>query len=372
MGRSGRRAGESAILRCFCIERPLTPDSPLSDRVREGLVQTVAMVRLLMRSWVEPPRLTVIHASTFVQQALSVIAERGGATAAELWKVLVQSGTFDRMSREMFTDILRGLGAKEILQQESSGLLLPGTVGEKLINHYDFYSAFSSPDEFRLIAGERVLGSLPVTRPLTVGQRLIFGGRRWRVSEMDTGHKVIYVSADRGGAPPAFESNGGEVHDVIRQEMRAVLSETDDLSYLDAQAKELLFEARRTYRDLRLAERELFRDGKNTLLFTWMGDAVNSTLAFMLAQRGLECTNEGVALSISTVVEESRLLAQLSSIEEEPIPSSGDLGIAPEMAAIEKWDWALSKQTCVESYASARLDLAGARALAGQLVERFR
>ncbi|WP_263408941.1 DEAD/DEAH box helicase [Terriglobus tenax] len=372
LGRSGRRAGEPAILRCFCIEKPLTPNSPLSDRIREGLVQTIAMVRLLMRPWVEPPRLTAIHASTFVQQALSVIAERGGATAAELWKVLVQSGTFDRISREMFTDILRGLGGRDILQQENSGLLLPGIVGEKLINHYDFYSAFSSPDEFRLIAGERVLGSLPITRPLTVGQRMIFGGRRWRVRDVDSEHKVIYVSADRGGAPPAFESNGGEVHDVIRQEMKLVLSETSEIAYLDTAAKELLYEARRTYQDLRLAERQSFRDGKNTLLFTWMGDAVNSTLAFMLAQRGLECTNEGVALAISTEVDESRLLTELSAIAEQTVPSASELGIAPEMAAIEKWDWALSKATCIESYASARLDLAGAKVLAARLVDSIR
>jgi ATP-dependent Lhr-like helicase len=372
LGRSGRRAGEPAILRCFCIEKPLTPDSPLSDRIREGLVQTVAMVRLLMRPWVEPPRLTAIHASTFVQQTLSVIAERGGATAAELWTILVQSGTFDRMSREMFTDILRGLGARDILQQESTGLLLPGTVGEKLINHYDFYSAFSSPDEFRLVAGDRVLGSLPITRPLTVGQRMIFGGRRWRVREVDTDHKVIYVSADRGGAPPSFESNGGEVHDVIRQEMRVVLGETGELSYLDAPAKELLYEARRTYQDLWLSERQFFRDGKNTLLFTWMGDAVNSTLAFMLSQRRLECTNEGVALAISTDVDQVRLIAELNSIAEEAVPAAGDLGISPEMAAVEKWDWALSKSTCVESYGSARLDPAGAKVLASQLVQRFR
>ena len=372
LGRSGRRAGEPAILRCFCIEKPLTPNSPLSDRIREGLVQTIAMVRLLMRPWVEPPRLTAIHASTFVQQALSVIAERGGATAAELWKVLIQSGTFDRISREMFTDILRGLGGRDILQQENSGLLLPGTVGEKLINHYDFYSAFSSPDEFRLIAGERVLGSLPITRPLTVGQRMIFGGRRWRVRDVDSEHKVIYVSADRGGAPPAFESNGGEVHDAIRQEMKLVLSETSEVAYLDTSAKELLYEARRTYQDLRLAERQSFRDGKNTLVFTWMGDAVNSTLAFMLAQRGLECTNEGVVLAISTEVDESRLLRELSAIAEQTVPSASELGIAPEMAAIEKWDWALSKATCIESYASARLDLAGAKVLAARLVDSIR
>jgi ATP-dependent Lhr-like helicase len=214
-----------------------------------------------------------------------------------------------------------------------------------------------------------VLGSVPVTRPLAVGQRIIFGGRRWRVREVDTEHKAIYASADRGGAPPSFESTGGDVHDVIRQEMRVVLAETSELSYLDATAKELLYEARRTYLDLRLLERQVFRDGKNTLLFTWMGDAVNSTLAFMLAKRGLECTNEGVAVVISTAVDEARLLAALSSIAAEDVPSASGLGVAPEMAAVEKWDWALSKPTCVESYASARLDLAGAKVIAAQLLQ---
>ncbi len=54
------------------------------------------------------------------------------------------------------------------------------------------------------------------------------------------------------------------------------------------------------------------------------------------------------------------------------MPAADDLGISPEMAAVEKWDWALSKSTCVESYVSARLDLAGAKVLAVQLIERIR
>jgi ATP-dependent Lhr-like helicase len=38
LGRSGRRAGESVVLRCFAAERKLTPKSNFSDRIREGLV----------------------------------------------------------------------------------------------------------------------------------------------------------------------------------------------------------------------------------------------------------------------------------------------------------------------------------------------
>jgi ATP-dependent Lhr-like helicase len=84
LGRSGRRPGESAILRCLSIEKKLTAKSSFSDQIREGLLQTTAMVRLLLEQWVEPPRKGALHASTLVQQALSVIAQKGGATAEEL------------------------------------------------------------------------------------------------------------------------------------------------------------------------------------------------------------------------------------------------------------------------------------------------
>ena len=367
VGRSGRRLGEPAILRCFCIEKELTDKSPFSDRIREGLTQTVAMVRLLMQSWVEPPRTEGIHASTFVQQVLSVIAQCGGATAEDLWKVLVSSGSFDRITREMFVEILRGLGQRKILQQESSGLLLPGELGEKFVNNYEFYSAFSTPEEFRLVAGDRVLGSLPIDRPLTEGQRVIFGGRRWRVQELDTIHKVVYVAADRGGVPPAFDGGRGQVHDRVRQEMRSVLSESEMIGYLDTNGVKLLQEARRTYRDLDLGNRNWFQDGRNKYLLTWRGDAVNNTLALMLSRRGIATTSEGVGLIVSSVVDESDLRSELHSLGTQPLPSNAQLGITPEMATVEKWDWALPDGCRVASYASAKLDPEGARVLANQL-----
>ncbi|MFN2964461.1 DEAD/DEAH box helicase, partial [Escherichia coli] len=77
-----------------------------------------------------------------------------------------------------------------------------------MINHYDFYSAFVSNEEFRLVCDGKPLGALPVSRPLTVDQRIIFAGRRWRVTSVDTKAKVIVVRSDPGGAPPSFDGLG--------------------------------------------------------------------------------------------------------------------------------------------------------------------
>ncbi|MDT7816117.1 MAG: ATP-dependent helicase Lhr and Lhr-like helicase, partial [Acidobacteriaceae bacterium] len=167
LGRSGRRAGEFAVLRCFAVERKLTPKSNFSDRIREGLVQTIAMVRLLIVPWVEPPRPEALHASTLVQQILSVIAQKGGASPAELWTTLVRSRIFDQVEPSEFSAMLHRLGAHDLITQDHGGSLLPGALGERLINQFDFYSAFNTGEEFRLIAEGRTLGSLPITRPLT-------------------------------------------------------------------------------------------------------------------------------------------------------------------------------------------------------------
>jgi len=78
LGRSGRRPGEPAILRAYVVENYVTAQSPVSDRLRESLVQSAACVRLLLGNWFEAPREGGLHLSTFVQQILSIIAERGG------------------------------------------------------------------------------------------------------------------------------------------------------------------------------------------------------------------------------------------------------------------------------------------------------
>ena len=368
LGRSGRKAGESAILRCFLIERKLSANSSFSDRLREGLLQTIAMVSLLLRGWVEPPRPGALHASTLVQQILSVIGQRGGATATELWRTLMGSGAFDRITREDFLLLLRALGEKEIIQQESGGLLLPGPVGEKLINHYDFYCAFVSGDEFRLIAEGRTLGSLPLARPLTAGQRIIFAGRRWRVVDIDTGRKIITVKANRSGVPPTFDGTSGMVHDCVRREMLSILSESEPLGFLDPCAAALLAEAQHFFRSAALEGKRWFRDGNSIALLTWRGDWINDTLALLLTAHGLETSNEGVGLRVHSADGE-RLEAVLKHVADSPFVTPEDLHLKPQQTCLEKWDWAIPEGLRLRSLASHVLDLEGTKAVAITLLQ---
>lgn len=358
LGRSGRRAGEPAILRAYCSERSLTAKSSLSDQLRETLVQSVAMIRLLAENWFEPPRAEGLHLSTLVQQCLSTIAQLGGASAGQLWSNLIATGVFPGISKAEFAGLLTALGNKELIVQDSSGLLLPGVVGERLINHYEFYSAFTSEEEFRLIKDGKPLGSVPISRPLAVGQRIIFGGRRWQVSQVDQEAKVIVVTAARGGEPPQFDGLGAQVHDRVRKEMHSVLTSEELYSFLDNQAKALLEEARTNFKALGLASCNTFGSASKTNLLTWRGDYTNDALALMLSHVGVECQVSGLALEINASPENtSRAIAEIASLA----PLSVELLLTEvKNLACEKWDWALPHQLLMKSYASTHLDIDGA------------
>lgn len=363
LGRSGRRVGEPAILRSFVVERELKRSSGFSDRIREGLVQTVAMIRLLISGWVEPPRPEALHASTLVQQTLSMIAQRGGANAAELWGTLVRSGIFGQIEASEFSELLRAMGLRDLITQDHGGTLLPGLLGEKLINQFDFYSAFTSGEEFRIIAEGQVLGSLPIERPLSSGQRIIFGGRRWKVQDVDARGKTVFVVRDRGGVPPSFDGIGGTVHNRVRQEMKQVLAEAETVPFLDPKAAEFLEEARRWFTAAGLNELGWMIDGSNILLLGWQGDLIHDALALLLTARGMHASNEGAAIRIFST-DQQRLITLLSEIASRATPRANDLHIKPEQAIREKWDWILPAELRLRSYVSSQLDLGGAQKLA--------
>ena len=359
LGRSGRRKGEPAILRGYDLEDEITPDTPFSDQLREGLVQAVAQIRLLVQGWYEPPRIGALHLSTLIQQLLSLIAQYGGITAAQAWSALCGNGVFSGISKSEFTELLRGLGEKDVVMQDSSGLLLHGGLGEKLVNHYSFYAAFTSDEEFRVVSGGRTLGSVPVSRPLAEGSYIIFAGRRWQVVGLHPSEKLIEVIPAKGGKPPLFEGIGGKVHDRVRAEMRAVLSDANPVPFLNRQAAELLAEGRSAYARLGLDNRSVVQFGSEVRIFTWRGDWVNDTLVLMLARKGIKASNEGICL-VAFHAEQDHLGRLLHDIAHEGSPTPDALAEPVQNKVREKWDWLLTDNLLCKSFASEELDVPGA------------
>ncbi len=262
-------------------------------------------------------------------------------------------------TRPRSSALLRDLGAAELIEQDASGLLLHGRIGERLVNHYSFYSAFTSSEEYRLVADGRTLGSLPVEHPLMPGTFIIFGGRRWQVVSVDTRGKVIQLTAASGGRAPMFTGGSGHIDDTVRRRMREVYRSPDVPRYLDATAMALLEQGRVTFHQMGLHAHSVQHDGNDSRLFAWRGDKIMNTLAVVLAAEGLRVGQEGVSLSVSGVTA-TDLHDLVKDIAASTPPDAEVLAATVKNAAVEKYDEFLSPALAARGYAASHLDVPGA------------
>ena len=361
LGRSGR-AGSPAVLRVYVQEPALDPKTPPHASLRADLVETIAVVELLLAGWCEPPDLRGLHLSTLVQQVLSLIAQLGAVRADQAWRALCNSGPFFRVDQPLFARFLRSLGSNGLIQQDRSGELVLAELGEKIVNHYTFFAAFSTPEEYRVVANGRNLGSAPFSESLFPGRHVIFGGRRWVVVFVDEQAKVVDLKPAAGGRPPVFsERTAAPVHDRVRQEMLRLYTDTELPRYLDATARDLLGEGRESFYRYRLHERALIQDGNRTLFFPWAGDQRMDTLLLWLASRKIEVIREGVALVFEGMTPE-QVEARLGELAAEEPPDAVGLATDVKNKAREKFHAWLEEKVLAVDYAAGVLDMERAKA----------
>lgn len=361
LGRSGRGQREPCVLRQFIVERELTEQSSVTDQIRENLVQSIAMIELLLKGWYEPPIVGALHLSTLIQQILSVCSQYGGILFRDAWLLLCEKGAFKGVDQEMMISLLRKLGVEELLEQSDDGTLMLGRIGERIVSHYSFFAAFSTPDEYRIQAGNRILGRLPISRPLIPGSYLIFAGKRWRIVSVESEAKLVIVSPAKAGKLPAFDSRYElEVHDEVRMEMLGIYNGELIPPYLDSLAVELLHEGRGNFKQMGLNTERILSDGKTILLCPWVGDLPLHTLTLLLKLKKLETSYEGCFIEVENTSLEAVNMVLMSLQAELTTMKPTDLAAMVQNKRTDKYDRYLEDDLLDANYSSRNVDLLGA------------
>lgn len=359
LGRSGRR-NEPAILRLYVREACLNDQTSTIDAMRAETVQSIALIRLLLARWCEPPEVEGIHLATLVHQVLSLIAERGGILASNAWKILCGCGPFSNVSRKQFAALLRELGCTNLLLQAADGLLLLGPAGERIVNHYSFYTVFQTPKEYRILtdSGKR-LGTLPLNYAVRRKMLIIFAGQRWQVVDVEPRQRIIQVRRASGGKVPRFSGTGGAIHDRVRQEMRTIYEETEVPGYLDAQASEFLMQGRLQYHQLGIREQQVVSRDGSSFLFLWRGDRIMNTVCVQLQSVGLSTQSHGIALEVQQTTA-ARLREEIRRLVDAGPADAIALARTVANKETEKLHSFLSDELLSADYAASKLDSTGA------------
>jgi ATP-dependent Lhr-like helicase len=367
LGRSGRREGEASTMVAFVEEEELGPSSTPVDRLYAELLRSVALTELMLQKWCEPPEAHRLHMSTLVQQTMSVVAERGGASAASLYKTLVERGAFRNVIATQFAQMLRDMASADLLEQTAEGDLILGMEGERIVRSADFYSAFASKEEMKVLHGSRLIGTVSAVPGMCGDGFLILAGRRWKVVDVDPRRHDILVEPSKGGRLPFFFGGAGaDIHSRVRVKMKDSLQTDVMPAYLDAKAQDMLNRARVYARGSGILENPLLADGASTYWFTWTGSKTNRTLMGLCKGKGaLQVQDEEIALHFEGV-QPDEVVDRFRRLLERP-PSVVEVAARFEVRMVEKYEAYLSDGLQAAVFAQNSLDLDGALALAREV-----
>lgn len=359
LGRSGRGEDQASELCLYVVEDTATKQSRPVDRIYPRLLRAIAMTELMLEKWCESPDIERWHLSTLIQQIMSVIAEAGGASASTLYERLVTRGSFENIDLQTFIRTLRSMGAKDLVEQTPEGIIILGLKGERIVRSFEFYSAFATEKELRVLHRSHLIGTVSALPTTGAEGFLILAGRRWKILEIDLDRKEILVEPSRGGRLPLFGGSAGpDLHPRVHEKMREILSDTKMPIYLDQVAKEMLHEARTFALESDILRHSFFRDGNKTIWFTWCGTRVNRTLLGLGLRKGLDVSDDGIALIFEKMSETDiqAYYSQFLPVQPDPI----ELAEYFPVKAVEKYDSFLTDELLCESFARNYLDISGA------------
>ena len=95
---------------------------------------------------------------------------------------------------QYFAWLLRSLGQGHIRTPMGIGQLTPDDREERLVDHYSFYAAFETPEEHRLVTGNKTLQRMLVSNLLSPRSFHVFAGRRRKVRGVDEEARAIELT----------------------------------------------------------------------------------------------------------------------------------------------------------------------------------
>lgn len=242
LGRCGRRGQTSELLFAFLENKKTSTDAFFA--MNWELLKGIAILQLyLEEKWVEPIHPHKFPYAILFHQTMAHLAARGETLPAILAQDILTLSSFKNISQEDYKKLLIHLIDNELLQQTEQGGLIVGRKGEKLINHYDFYSVFTTQVEYIVKSDNQVIGTLH--HPVATGDQFILSARAWECIDLKEKSNTIFVKRVQGIPKVVWIGpTGFEVHTKILKKMQEVLQSKDVYAYLSENCIKKLDEMR--------------------------------------------------------------------------------------------------------------------------------
>ena len=278
MGRSGRR-GEPNEMVVVINEDSVSPGALLPHTIPWELLKSIAVIQLYVEErWIEPPVLKKMPMSLLFHQTLSVLAAAIELRPEDFSKRILSLSPFGRVDRADYKKLLLHMLKTEMLQLTEDKTVIVGLEGEKLINSYKFLATFKNYDEYKVVHGSAVIGTLTSETP--IGYVFTLAGVAWEVTDIAPAQKQIFVKKAGGYGAFPWPGSYRDIHTKVVGKIRDILRSGAEYPYLKPRAAERLREARAAAASSGMLDKPALRLDGGTMwcLFPWLGTKPNWTL----------------------------------------------------------------------------------------------
>ncbi len=354
LGRSGRKKNTRKEFRFFLEENALNENSDWEDKLRVQLIQSIAIVELMIQGFSEPLNTATFDYSTFVHQILSYLGQSGGANASELYHAIGETAFNHAFSKKDFIEILQNLYAEKIIYQLADKTITLDKAGEKIVESYEFYAAFAAAKEWKVLYNNREIGQLSETNSMFLeeGANFLLAGKRWEIAELKKANRVIIVKKAEKKKSIKFNSGTQNTHQAIQQKMLEIYQTNFIPGYLSKNSLPFLQEAFETYKTAIAAP-------NSNILVTLEGTRIQNTLALLLKQAEIDAENIETGFFYAKGRQE--LVKILKSIDFSALDKNALINLIDRPFKYKKkFDYLLPDTVLNKSYTQECLDFEGA------------
>lgn len=355
LGRSGRKKNTNKEFRFFIEENTISDNSNWTDKFRTKLVQCIALVELMLEGFIEPLDTDTFDYSTFVHQILSYLGQTGGATASQIYHSIGELSFNSYFSKKDFIDILQQLSTDNIIYQLEDKTITLAEAGEKIVENYEFYSAFMTAKEWKVICNGKEIGQISGDSLIFLknGGAFLLAGKSWELVEIKSFSQIILVKEAVGKKSIKFTGGTQNIHQAIQQKMQEIYESNLIPAYLSKSSIDILQEGFDTYKSCVTSQ-------GSKILPVLQGSRIQNTIGLLLKYSGTETENAGIGFFSEQG--KTALITALKAVNFETLDLNAVLNSIPRpLKYKKKFDHLLSDTILNKSYTQQCLDFNGAR-----------
>ncbi len=316
MGRTGRRAG--AASNCLFLA---TTD--------EGLLRAAALLDLWKEGFVEPVTAPPKPYHILAQQLMALVLQERGVGRGEWFAWVAAVPGFAEMDRQAVSDIVDFMIRSGVLWADN-GVLAFAPEGEAKYgrkNFMELLSVFTSPPLFRVLAGQKELGSVHESTFYKRDQGppvIVLAGRSWKTNHLDWKRRIAHVEAAEEQGRSRWLGEGQFLSYRVCQRIRRLLADDAGQPIWSRRAAAQINEIRTEYPWASADATSLVRHpGGEVRWWTFGGGVANTLLADFLRPKA-EVRSDNLSIRFTTSMklnEVEELIGALSADRIEPVPA---------------------------------------------------